>query len=195
MEEEKASGATSDRDLAEDVDRWEKEVADHGLFAATCNDHCILINVDHGSRLGKRICKRTGARLVTLLSGGELYSTGERAKPLEPPWVRTFLCTFHREPYIQSRRDRRCHIPDCFKNGTPLTLRGASAKRCQQHIEEALLSITRPNVRVCDEDMPRIRDPSPVPTASNSRRPSQTSAGSNNSGNLQMEKLYVLLTK
>ena len=152
--EEKAPCATSDRDVIEDRDKWDTEISDHGIFDAARNAHFILVNGDHANRLGKRICKRTGAKIVTLLSGGELFSGGERVKPSEPPWASTFLCTHRREPYIQSRGDRRCHSHDCFRSGAPLTLRGTSAKRCQLHIEEALLSITKPIFRVTDDDPP-----------------------------------------
>ena len=182
-EDEKASGATSDQDTVDDNATWEEEIGDHGLFAATCNAHSILINGDHSNRLGKRARKRPGDKLVTLLNGGELYSSGERAKPLETPWVSSFLCTFHREPYIQSRGDRRCQCGDCFENGIALTLHGTSTKRCQHHIEEALVSITRPLMSAETGDMPLLCDPPPIQTATSSRRPIQNSAGSNESGN------------
>ena len=152
----------------------------------------ILINGDHASRLGKRICKRHGSKLVTLLSGEELYSSGERVKPLESPWVSTFLRTHHRETYIQSRDDRRCHMHDCFVNGIPLTLKGASTKRCQRHIDEALLFITHPTLAIIDDDPPPLCQPTPAVSAPDSRRPIRTSGGSNVSGKSSVEGAVLM---
>ena len=95
-------------------------------------------------------------------------------------------------PYIQSLGDRRCRISDCFKNGTPSTLNGASAKRCQQHIEEALISITRPTLNVRDDDPPPLCNPSPVGDAPTSRRPIQTSGGPNESAESSAEEAVLL---
>ena len=45
-DDERASGATSDQDQDNDVASWTKEIEDRGLFASTCNAHCVLINGD-----------------------------------------------------------------------------------------------------------------------------------------------------
>ena len=131
-DEGKASGTTSDQDMADDHFEWEKETEEHGLFAPACNAHCILINGDPSNRLGKKVCIRPVSKLITLLSGGELFSSGERVKPSESNWADTVLCTFRREPYIQSRADRRRKVGDCFKKELRptcmgLVLRGANS--------------------------------------------------------------------
>ena len=61
--------------------------------------------------------------------------------PTYSEWVNAHLCTFHREPYIQERDKRRCHIEDCFRAGASITLFGTVTKRCRNHTEQALMEI------------------------------------------------------
>ena len=175
-EEECASGTTSDpdQDVSNDA-AWEKEEG-QGLFSSNCTAHCILIDGNTQNRLSKKVCKRPGSKLITLLSGDELFAGAERVKPFESPWVSTFLCTFHREPYLQDREARRCLVDDCFRNGISLTLDGQQTKRCQRHIEEALVSLTKGGKGLGVSDtMPPLCAPSEPMKESSSRRPSQDS--------------------
>ena len=135
----------------------------------------MLINGDSAGRLGKKVCKRPGAKLATLLSGDELYYIGDRAEPFESPWASTFLCTFHRAPYIQDRDARKCKVGDCFRNGISLTLHGAQTMMCQRHIEEALVSMTNRHCNADADNMPNLREPPTALPASSSRRPGQDS--------------------
>ena len=71
---DKTSGSSSDREILEWS--WAGARSMGGLFASTCNAHCVLINGDQNNRLPKKTCKRPGPRCPPLLSSDELYSIG-----------------------------------------------------------------------------------------------------------------------
>ena len=145
------------------------------LFAANCNAHCVLVNGDPAHRIGKKIRRRPGAKLVTLLSGDELFPIGERVKPFKSPWVGTLICTFHRWPYIQDREAMRCRVDECFRNGVALTWPVSSTMRCQHRIGKALISLSETAGASDSNNMPILRGPVHVLSVTNSMRPSQNS--------------------
>lgn len=116
----------------------------YGLFAAVCDDHCVLIIGDRGDRLGAKVRKRSGVKMATLLPGGDLYPVGSLVKPAESAWVNAQICTFRRGPYNQDRGPSECHVGACYRNGASLTIRGHFAKRFPVQIGEALTSISAP---------------------------------------------------
>ena len=182
-DEDCASGTTSDQDFDNGNETaWEKEEG-QGLFSSNCTAHCILINGNPQNRLSKKVCKRPGSKLITLLSGDELFAGAERVKPFESPCVSTFLCTFHRGPYIQDRDARRCVIDDCFRTGIKLNLNGHDTLRCQRHIEDALVKMTEPpSGSTSSGNMPPLGTDSEPVKEIFSRRPSQDSFQSDTAG-------------
>ena len=138
-DDDKASGSTSDHDP--DNVAWQKETDDHGLFASTRDAHCILIDGLPERRLNPKVCIRRGVKLATLLDTDELFSSGSRITPSCSDWVDAQLRTFRREPYIQEREKRRCHIDDCFRAGVSIALFGTVTKRCRNHIEQDQMEI------------------------------------------------------
>ena len=78
---DKASGSSSDPDL--DTSARTTRRQQDGISASTFDAQCILDNVSPSTRLNKKVRKRQGARLVTLLSTDELYPSGPLVKSNE----------------------------------------------------------------------------------------------------------------
>ena len=112
------------------------------MFAAARGAHCISTNGMPSNRLNKKVCKRPGVKLVTLLSSDELYSVGVLVKPTSADWANAQLRTSHRGQYIQDRDSRRCRAEGRLRSDVNLTFFGAATKSIQIHIEEASMSIT-----------------------------------------------------
>ena len=137
--DDRTSGSPCNR--GEDEQHWEEAWKRDGLFASTCDAHCILVNGIATNRLNNKARKRPGVEMATLLSSGELYSSGMLANHMATEWVNSQLRSSHRRPYIQDRDARRCHSGNFCRIGANRTLYGTATKRCQLRISMALISM------------------------------------------------------
>ena len=183
-DDDTTSGIASDPE--HDASSWTTRRQQYGILSSPCDAHCVFVNGPHSARLNKKVCKRQGVKLATLLISGELYSIGSLAGPTPSGWVASQMCTFHRDPYVRDRDSRRCRADACFHGAVNLTLVGTFAKRCQLQIEEALMDISSgrkpPHGRIRPLTTEGGTGASPEvtrrPPLHTSRRPSQSSLDS-----------------
>ena len=94
-DDDKTSGSTSDNDPV--AQGRCNELSRHGPLASVCDAHCVLVDGNRDERLNKKVCKRPGVQLVTLLDiPPELYSGGMLVNPTHADHVQAQLRTFHR---------------------------------------------------------------------------------------------------
>ena len=98
----KTPGCTSDQEA--DGKRREERRRQDGLFSSVRDASCMMSNGIPTDRLKKKICKRAGWGLVTLLIAYDLYSGGVLAKPSTTEWANSQLRAHSPTPiYSRSR--------------------------------------------------------------------------------------------